>query len=297
MYCKNCGKEIKIGAKFCNNCGQETKVSKLVILRDRLFLFYKNHKKGVIVASIILLVFIIIILTSSSSNSPADNSQYSNQANNAYQPTADNLQQNSVASSVVNVACNNNEGGSGTIWTKDGMILTNNHVITGSTVCLVSLPDITTGQPTAIYKAKPIIVPGLSKKYDLAGLEIYDSFTDDNGKNWGVYPTTFPDFNAPNSCSNYSPSLGESITIYGYPVTSGGDNLTVTDGIISSFADDGTILTSAKVDSGNSGGLAVDQDGCFVGVPSAVVNGNYQNLGVIISPSLISEFFNQIPSN
>ncbi|MFA7676260.1 MAG: trypsin-like peptidase domain-containing protein, partial [Candidatus Shapirobacteria bacterium] len=96
---------------------------------------------------------------------------------------------------------------------------------------------------------------------------------------------------------NYSPSLGENVIIYGYPVTSGGYNLTITDGIISSLNDDGTILTSAKIDSGNSGGLAVNQNGCFVGVPSAVVNGDYQNLGVIIPQILIDEFINQSSDN
>jgi len=296
MFCKNCGKEIKIGAKFCDNCGQEIKISKFVILRDRMFLFYKNHKKGVIIALIILFFLIIIILIDSSSDSSIDDNQYLN--NNAtYQPTSDSYKQNGIASSVVNIFCDNDGGGSGTIRTEDGLILTNNHVISGSSFCLVSIPDETTGQAIEIYKAEPIIVPYLSDQYDIAGLSIYDFYTDDDGKKWGVYPAVFPSFSTPGICDNYSPSLGERITIYGYPVTSGGYNLTVTDGVISSFADDGTILTSAKIDSGNSGGLAVNQNGCFVGIPSAVVNGNYQNLGVIISQSLIDEFLTQIPND
>jgi len=286
MFCKNCGKEIKIGDRFCSNCDQEIKISKFFILRDNLFLFLKNHRNGIVITSIILVIFIIIILIGLSS----DNSN-----NTTQQQTSDNYQQSNIASSVVNIVCDTNEGGSGTIWSEDGVILTNNHVITGSTICFVIIPDITTGKPIKIYKAKPVIIPNLSEEYDLAGLYIDASYTDDNGKTWGEYPTVFPSFSPPSVCDNYSPSLGENIVVYGYPVTSGGYNLTVTDGVISSFSDDGTILTSAKIDSGNSGGLAINKNGCFVGIPSAVVSGNYQNLGIIIPETIISEFINKIP--
>jgi S1-C subfamily serine protease len=64
--------------------------------------------------------------------------------------------------------------------------------------------------------------------------------------------------------------------------------------VISSFSDEGVILTSAKIDQGNSGGLAVDQKGCMVGVPVAVSEGTYQNLGVIISTDLILEFSDKL---
>jgi len=296
MFCKNCGQQIVGAVSFCSNCGQEIKTNRLIMLRDRLFLFFKSNKKAVIIISIVVALFILIIFTS---EIPTDNNQNLNQFDNTVQQSSSqgNYSQDSVPSSVVNVFCDNDEGGSGTIRTKDGLILTNNHVVAGSSFCLVALADKTTGQLMEIYKAEPIIVPSLSKEYDLAGLAVYNSFTDENGKTWGVYPKVFPFFSAPSICDNYSPSLGEGITIYGYPVTSGGYNLTVTDGIISSFADDGTILTSAKIDSGNSGGLAINRNGCFVGIPSAVVNGNYQNLGVIIPQTLIDEFLSQVLSN
>ncbi len=195
------------------------------------------------------------------------------------------------AQSVVNIACDNNEGGSGTIMTKDGLILTNNHVITGASTCLVSLPDPQTGAPTEIYTAQPLVVPNLSQLYDIAVVQVTGSYVDSNRKIWGVYPTIFPAYQSPNTCSKITPQLGDPITIYGYPVTSGGSNLTITQGIISSFSDNGNILTSAQVDSGNSGGLAVNsKTGCMVGIPSAVEEGNYQNLGVIIPTSVIADF-------
>ena len=292
MFCKNCGNKIKKVASFCPDCGHKLQIKKFDIFVN----FIKQHKKGVIISAVILAIIFISALSDSGSNTNNPNSTSNTvvtQPSSYVQPVT----QSNNLSSVVNIYCDNDEGGSGTIRTKDGLILTNNHVLTGSTYCFITIPDQATGQPAEIYEAKPIIIPVLSKKYDLAGLSITGSYTDDNGKTWGAYPTIFPFFSAPSICDNYSPKLGEGITVYGYPVTSGGNNLTVTDGVISSFADDGTILTSAKIDSGNSGGLAMNKSGCFVGIPSAVISGNYQNLGVIIPQSLIDEFLSQIPKD
>lgn len=198
--------------------------------------------------------------------------------------------------SVVNIVCDNGKGGSGTIFTKDGMVLTNNHVIEGSSTCVVSIPDPETGAPSEIYSGQPLIVPNLSPLYDIAVVKITGSYVDSNRKIYGAYPTTFPAFTAPNAC-NDAPQLSDPITIYGYPVTSGGENLTITQGIISSFSDNGNILTTAQVDSGNSGGLAINaKTGCMVGIPSAVAEGNYQNLGVIIPSSVISDFIDKATS-
>lgn len=291
MFCKNCGKQVKSINRFCNNCGQEIKISKFDILKNKSIFIVRNHKRLII--SLMVAFIIIAIFVSMESKQKFDSK------NNIVRESASDIgyDQNKIALSVVNIFCDNDEGGSGTIISEEGLILTNNHVIANSANCLVILPDETTGRPAEMYKSEPIIIPDLSEEYDLAGLIINDSFTDEDGKTWGTYPTVFSSFPISDNCINYSPSLGENVIIYGYPVTSGGYNLTITDGIISSLNDDGTILTSAKIDSGNSGGLAVNQNGCFVGVPSAVVNGDYQNLGVIIPQILIDEFINQSSDN
>ena len=57
--------------------------------------------------------------------------------------------------------------------------------------------------------------------------------------------------------------------------------------------EDGNIYTSAKVDSGNSGGLAVDDLGCMVGIPTAVSSGEYENLGYLISTDNINKFLTE----
>jgi len=301
MYCNNCGKYNAEDSVFCEHCGirfedlNRLDTKKEDKSRNSNPLFRKKT-----LGIIILFIFAGLLLYSYLSNPQTNNnnqngkdiSSSSNSHNQAQAPqdSNDNLQ------SVIDISCDNGNGGSGTIFTEDGIVQTNNHVIDGASSCLITLPDKTTGEPNSIYKANPLIIPGLSKEYDIAFLQINNAYTDNNGKKWGKYPTTFHAFISPKACSNYTPKLGEPIKIYGYPVTSGGYNLTITDGIISSFADNQDILTSAKVDSGNSGGLAVNNNGCYLGIPSAVVSGNYQNLGVIIPSSIINEFINKITS-
>jgi S1-C subfamily serine protease len=293
MFCKNCGKQIKVGSKFCKYCDQEIKVSKFTLFLFNFSDWLKNHRKGLLIG--LGVVIVLIILDNSITNQPHSTS-LNNSINQTSPGANQSYDQNKIKSSVVNIICDNKNGGSGTLFTEDGYILTNNHVISGSTYCLVTLPNTATGAPLEIYNAEPIIFPNLSKKYDIAILKIDKAFTDKDGKSWGVYPTVFPVYTAPSSCDTLTPQLGDSVTIYGYPVTSGGYNLTITDGIISSFTDDNYILTSAKVDSGNSGGLALYQDKCFLGIPSDVVSGNYQNLGVIIPSYIISDFSDQVKS-
>jgi hypothetical protein len=194
-------------------------------------------------------------------------------------------------------------GGSGTVMTSEGMILTNSHVIpqtdgyiaTPDEGCFVILYNPETGEDD-IYLAEPIVIPKISEEYDLAYLSIYDAYTDEDRDTWGEYPRNFISFDDSLACDKNYINLGDEIRIYGYPVSSGGLSLTVTDGIVSSLPGDGTIFTSAKIDSGNSGGIAVDYNGCMIGVPVAVSEGEYENMGVIISTDLVYEFKDKLVS-
>ena len=291
MFCKNCGQETKIGAGFCKNCGQETKaVIFSVTNRDEAPNWFSEHKKGIVVTGLVILAILIYALFYY--DIPSQKTDSSSR----------------TISSVVNIVCTSKNGeisgGSGTIMTEDGLILTNAHIIPqinevpniSDKGCRIFLPDEATGQPKEIYYGEPEITKKLSKDYDIAIIRITSVFIDGDGKSWGTLPKTFPTFQDGSNCEGEYIKLGDSVRIYGYPVTSGGYNLTITDGIVSSFNDDGTILTSAKIDSGNSGGLAIDQDDCFIGIPSAIVEGNYQNLGVIIPPNLINDFIDEVPA-
>ena len=71
-------------------------------------------------------------------------------------------------------------------------------------------------------------------------------------------------------CSNQK--VGDHLSVLGYPAV-GGETLTVTDGIISGFETDNGyqfVKTSAKIDRGNSGGIAIEDSGCVLGIPTYI---------------------------
>lgn len=195
-----------------------------------------------------------------------------------------------LKSNTVNILCtdnNQNSGGSGFLFTETGLILTNAHVIPKDSFgllidkCIVAIPDPTNGVPLEIYNAKPILLKD-SRNFDLAFFEIISAYTDEIGKPYGSFPKKFITYDEPKECSSKEIKLGESIKIYGYPSINGGTNLTITEGVISSFLSTGEIMTSAKITNGNSGGIAVTNSGCIVGVPSSVLSSKHESYGIII---------------
>lgn len=239
---------------------------------------------------LITAIFVLVVVTSLISffSKKTDYSKINNVNDFLKEP---NQETNSLES-VVQIICDDQSAGSGLMISNDGFILTNYHVVSDAEWCLVTIPDEGTGEPKEIYYSSPLIVSELSKLYDIAMLIVDDVYTDEDGYSWGSYPNTFKYFQQPESCKDDS-KLGDSIKIYGYPSTSNNYNLTITEGIISNFDGD-YILTSAKIDTGNSGGLAVDNNSCWVGIPSAILEGDYQNLGVIIPTNIIKEFVDEV---
>lgn len=261
-------------------------------------------------------LFLLLALYGTFGTSTTDSTSYNSQNNSTFKqasseknpPTSD-YNQDEIVSSVVNIFCKSTvpgedaSGGSGTIITDSGVVLTNSHVIPQTKTrlnvdeqgCLVVLPDAKTGQPKEIYWAHPLVIPSLSDKYDLAFMSIYEAYYNTDTQEYdGTYPRKFPAFNDTTRCTNEDIKLGEAVRIFGYPAISGGYTLTVTDGVVSSFPGDGLIVTSAKISHGNSGGLAVDKNGCMVGVPSLVSSDENESLGVIYSMSLVNEFSNEV---
>lgn len=285
MFCINCGNEIKEGSKFCTKCGKQYEQTQQVKTKKK-FSTRKIFLLGIIV--IVGAVFAYLYYEA---------------------PLAEKIDYD-VASSVVNIYCEGeteeeSSGGSGTIFSEDGLVLTNAHIIPESakddiyvdeTLCFVILPDPDTGAADEIYYAYPIFAEGLSEEYDLAFMQIHDVFYDfDEGVAYGEYPKKFPAYADKNQCADDYVKLGEPIRVYGYPAISGGYALTITDGVVSSLLiDEGLIITSAKISYGNSGGLAVDQNGCMIGIPSMVTGDENESLGVIISNDLINEFIDQL---
>lgn len=283
MFCKNCGLKLNSDRKFCTNCGVPVLMSKS--FSRNAFKWLRKYKIGLIaIGSFILVIVIISLIPDGSSKSVSP--------------------QNRIASSVVNILCldgENGSGGSGTIIDTSGLVLTNAHIVPQdkkgnptTEECLITLPDPTNGNINEAYLGKPILFPDVSSEYDLAFIKIDKEYVDEDGTSYGTYPKEFPSFFT-NGCENDSPRLGEAVRVYGYPAISGdGYYLTITDGTVSSLPDDGTIYTSAKISHGNSGGLAVDEKGCMLGVPSMVSSDENESLGIIYSNRIVTEFLNKL---
>jgi flagellar biosynthesis protein FliP len=78
--------------------------------------------------------------------------------------------------------------------------------------------------------------------------------------------------------------VGEKLFVLGYPAV-GGDSLTVTDGIVAGVERDGDTKyykTSAKIEHGNSGGAAILESGCFLGIPTLAVSGSVESIAYIL---------------
>lgn len=81
--------------------------------------------------------------------------------------------------------------------------------------------------------------------------------------------------------------LGEKILILGYPGIGDQNDVTVTDGIISGY-DGKYYITSAKIEHGNSGGVAISlKNNCYLGIPTFVVSGELESLARILNINTI----------
>ncbi|HEX5398741.1 MAG TPA: DegQ family serine endoprotease [Verrucomicrobiae bacterium] len=157
--------------------------------------------------------------------------------------------------------------GSGVIVTKDGYILTNNHVVDGAKVVKVTLQD---GRD---FTAK---VVGRDPKTDIAVVKI-------DADNLPVVPMA----------DSGKVKVGDVVLAIGNPF---GVGQTVTEGIVSA-KDRGNmgiedyedfIQTDAAINPGNSGGPLVDIDGRLIGINTAILSrsGGYQGVGFAIPSDL-----------
>jgi len=213
--------------------------------------------------------------------------------------------QKNILKSVVKLMCFDSEYGisfgSGLNDLSTGYILTNLHVVEGSEEngCLVGFPDPGTGTITEAYWGASIIDDDGENMHDLAYVSIEEPVVDENYDTYGyghrVAEGSFPYFEQPDYCYDSSLNLGDKIFVIGYPYQSG-YALTITDGLLSSlYSTSGYLVTSATIVSGNSGGLAIDEEGCYVGVPTAVYGGLTDDfLGEIIDAEFVDEFYTHI---
>ena len=150
--------------------------------------------------------------------------------------------------------------GSGVIISKDGYIVTNNHVVEGADEIVITLPN-----DEKEYKAKII---GEDPKTDLAVVKI-------DAKN--LHVAKFGD------SSNLLE--GDLVFAIGNPF---GVGETITQGIISALNKSNVglnqyenfIQTDASINPGNSGGALVDSRGALIGINSAILSRSGGNNGI-----------------
>ena len=184
--------------------------------------------------------------------------------------------QDTIIKATVKLLCviDENRGmwGSGTVIDSSGTILTNKHVIDGTLGCLVGFINNSDDEPYFGDRQIADILK-VSSTEDVATIKMR------NPKNKKL---TY--INVANSNSNLR--LGTKINIYGYPIKFG-TNITYTSGDFSGT--NGSYLkTTAIIESGNSGGGAYLSDGNFIGIPTAVIKGELNALGYILSINTVN---------
>ncbi|MDQ6524399.1 trypsin-like peptidase domain-containing protein [Nocardioides sp. LHD-245] len=194
--------------------------------------------------------------------------------------------------------------GSGSIIRSDGLILTNAHVaapespgladrygddlrLADPDYLLVSLTDGRTDtNARAAYRARVVEADG---ELDVAVVQIYA--TADGGELDG-------ELDLPTVPIGSSGDLraGDRITVLGFPAVAGdGESITVTTGVVSTVLNDpdlgprSELDTDARIAPGNSGGMAIDEDGELIGIPtslfaaegSTVTSGRIRSIDVV----------------
>ncbi len=176
-------------------------------------------------------------------------------------------------------------GGSGSIIRSDGLILTNAHVaapespgivdqygpaaaIANPEFLLISTTDgstDTTSDPE--YRARVVAADGV---LDAAVIQIYAN-ADGSALDGGL------DLPAVSIGESAALRAGDDVTVLGFPALSGSvDSITVTTGAISTVLTDPDLGshwefdTEARITPGNSGGMAIDNAGLLIGIPTAV---------------------------
>ena len=176
-------------------------------------------------------------------------------------------------SSVVTISSSNNGLGSGVIFSKDGYIVTNLHILSSNNINV----KLDNGKN---YYANII---GIDKNADIAVLKIT---TEDN-----LTPISFADSD--------TLMVGDKVLAIGNPY---GIGTSVTSGIISATGRDygnpylQLIQTDAAINPGNSGGALINENGNLIGINSKIFSktGAYQGIGFAIPSNLVVQISTQL---
>ena len=193
-----------------------------------------------------------------------------------------------VSPSVVSVISTTSEGtgsGSGVIMSKDGYIITNNHVVEGAQSVSVQLSDSSSLDATIV---------GTDEQTDLAVIKV-ESSTD-------LTPAEFGDSDQLEP-GEYAYAIGSpggvqfANTITGGRISAINRDLTVNDRVMS------LIQTDASINNGNSGGALINKYGQVVGITSAKLSGNafgsatVEGMGFAIPINTVKDIVDEIIKN
>lgn len=159
------------------------------------------------------------------------------------------------------------KGGSGLF--NNNLVVTNKHVFEEQGIiadfCMVQLPN-----DDAVYVPWTNFMISKDKTVDLAMIKI-------------TQPTKYmQNLEVDNPLCEQKAAVGDKVVILGYPDIGSSESITATEGIISGY-EGYYYVTSAKIEYGNSGGVAISvKDNCNLGVPTNVVVGELESLGRII---------------
>jgi S1-C subfamily serine protease len=173
--------------------------------------------------------------------------------------------------------------GSGFIVSANGLILTNNHVITGASTLSVTLNN---------GSQLPATVVTTDAAHDLALIQV---------KATGLTPVTLGD-SSTIQVGQLAIAIGSPLGTFTDSVTSGivsGVNRSITVGdSTSNFTEDlsGLIQTDAAINPGNSGGPLLDANGTVVGIVTAASSGA-QDMGFAIPINQAKQMINAATSN
>lgn len=163
--------------------------------------------------------------------------------------------------------------GSGTILTPTGLILTNAHVASPASQGEPESEPDALGVAIIVSEDKPAVpsyiaeVRAVDGFLDLAIIQITQTV---NGTSVDPNSLNLPYVQLGNSDSIH---VGDDINIFGFPAI-GGNTITYTKGTVSGFSsedqlgDRAWIKTDTTISGGNSGGLAADNNGYIIGVPT-----------------------------
>ena len=187
-----------------------------------------------------------------------------------------------VSTSYFGQSYTSEAAGTGIIVTEDGYILTNKHVIDGTTSISVVLDDGTTYKDVEVAAVDPLNDVAFLKVKDVSGLK---AATLGDSKTISVGQQVI--------------AIGNALGQYQNSVTSGiisgtGRSLTATDstGSMSEQLSD-MIQTDAAINSGNSGGPLVNAAGEVIGINTAT-SSSAQNMGFAIPISSVKGMLTQL---